>query len=124
VSGAAAAQTTSYPDTTAATPAPGTADTTTTTSMAPATPASGTMPATGTVVAPDNSNPRRDARGIKVISDPAVVQPGWNGTEGTGMGGPLLDPNTGQPIDTAASYPPCTRMKTDKCLQTYERHLR
>jgi hypothetical protein len=79
-------------------------------------------PAMGAVVQPDNSNPERDARGIAVISDPAVVPIGWNGVQGEAMGGPLVDPATGQTVDTTASYPACTRTVTDKCLQTYERH--
>jgi len=72
---------------------------------------------TGTTVAPDNSNPQHDARGIAVISDPAVVPPGFNGTPATAVGGPL------EPIGGDASYPPCSRTITDNCTQTYERGL-
>jgi hypothetical protein len=81
---------------------------------------------TGTIVQPSNANPRRDERGIPVISMAAVVPAGWNGTPGTstGMGGPLLDPNTGQPVSDTGNYPACTRHTTDKCVQTYERHRR
>jgi hypothetical protein len=81
---------------------------------------------TGSVVEPSNANPRRDERGIAVISMAAVVPAGWNGASdtGTGMGGPLLDPNTGQPVSDTGSYPPCSRSVTDKCVQTYERHRR
>ena len=71
--------------------------------------------ATPTTVAPDNSNPEHDARGIAVISDPAVVPPGFNGTVATAVGGPL------EPVGVDASYPPCSRTVTDNCLQTYER---
>lgn len=80
----------------------------------------------GTVVEPSNANPRRDERGIPVISMAAVVPAGWNGVPdtGTGMGGPLLDPNTGQPVSDTGSYPACSRSVTDKCVQTYERHRR
>jgi hypothetical protein len=94
-----------------------TATTTTTTDTAMAT-----APAAGAVVEPSNANPKRDARGIPVISQAAVVPIGYNGVQGVAMGGPEVDPATGQTIDTSASYPPCTRTVTDKCLQTYERH--
>ena len=90
------------------------------------TPMATTTVSTGTVVEPSNVNPRRDERGIPVISMAAVVPAGWNGTPSTdtGMGGPLVDPNTGQPVSDTASYPACTRSVTDKCVQTYERHRR
>jgi hypothetical protein len=84
------------------------------------------MPAASdAVVQPSNANPERDARGIAVISAAAVVPAGWNGVVGTGeaMGGPLLDPVTGEPVaDTPAAAPACTATVTDHCLQTYERH--
>ena len=75
----------------------------------------------GMVVQPSNANPERDARGIAVISAPAVVPIGYNGTTGEAMGGPLVDPNTGQAVDTTTTMKPCTRTVTDHCLQTYER---
>jgi hypothetical protein len=76
----------------------------------------------GSLAAPGNSNPERDARGIAVISDPAVVPAGWNGTAGSAMGGPLLDPVTGEPVEEAQeTYPACTATVTDNCLQTYEK---
>ena len=77
----------------------------------------------GHVVAPSNANPERDARGIAVISDPAVVPAGWNGTMGTGVGGPLIDASTGD-TTAAESVRPCTATVTDKCVQTYERGRR
>ena len=78
-------------------------------------------PASGAVVQPGNSNPERDARGIAVISDPAVTPAGWNGTAaGSAMGGPEIDPATGEPAGPD-SYPACTATVTDNCLQTYER---
>src|SRR3954453_13981750 len=83
------------------------------------------MPAAGSaVVEPSNANPERDARGIAVISAAATVPAGWNGVVGTGegMGGPLLDPVTGEPRAGTTSYPACTATVTDHCLQTYERH--
>lgn len=78
-------------------------------------------PASGAVVQPGNADPEHDARGIAVISDPAVVPAGFNGA-GTAVGGPFVDPATGQAIDAADdSYPPCTAGETDNCVQTYER---
>lgn len=71
-------------------------------------------PSTGTVVQPDNSNPEHDARGIAVISDPAIVPAGYNGTAG-GVGGPL------EAVGPDESYPNCSRTITDNCLQAYER---
>jgi hypothetical protein len=91
----------------------------------------GTMVATNVtppmnpVVQPSNANPEHDARGIPVISDPAVVPAGFNGTAGTGVGGPLVDPATGATVTGAeASHPACTRTVTDNCVQTYERGRR
>ena len=79
-------------------------------------------PASGKVVQPSNADPEHDARGIAVISDPAVVPAGWNGTTGTAVGGPLVDPATGETVEGAeASHPPCTATVTDNCVQTYER---
>jgi hypothetical protein len=106
--GAAFAQTTMSPTT----------DTTAQT-MAVQAPA---IPTAGQMVQPSNADPERDARGIRVISDPAVVPPGFNlppGTTAPAVGGPILDPS-GAPMATEP-YPPCSRTVTDKCLQTYER---
>lgn len=98
---------------------------TTATTVNTTTYASATVPASAAVVQPSNANPERDARGIAVISDPAVVPAGWNGIAGTGMGGPLVDPVTGQTVDADdTSYPACTATVTDNCLQTYERGRR
>jgi hypothetical protein len=95
-------------------------DTTTTTTMTTATT---TQVPNGPVVAPSNSNPERDARGIPVISDPAVSPPGFNQPAGqNGMGGPLVDPSQPPaPQPATQSYPPCSRTITDHCVQTYER---
>jgi hypothetical protein len=84
-------------------------------------PAPALASAAGAVVEPSNANPERDARGIAVISAAAVVPAGWNGTAaGAAMGGPELDPVTGEPA-AARDYPACTASVTDRCLQTYER---
>jgi hypothetical protein len=85
-----------------------------------------TVAATGQVAMPSNAAPERDARGIAVISDPAAVPAGFNGTPDAlnGTGGPLLDA-TGAPATTPdPAYPACTRTVTDNCVQTYERHRR
>jgi hypothetical protein len=80
-----------------------------------------TIPASPAIVQPGNSDPEHDARGIAVISAPAIVPAGFNGVTGTAVGGPLVDPATGQTIDSAdASYPACTATVTDNCVQTYE----
>lgn len=93
-----------------------TADTTPATVGTTAEPAA----ASAQLVQPGNANPERDARGIAVISAPAFVPAGFNGTPATAMGGPLLDPATAQPA-AAQDYPPCTASLTDRCLQAYER---
>ena len=104
-----------------------TPDTSTTWSNAatPTVPANPMAPSSGQTVAPDNSNPERDARGIAVISAPAVVPAGWNGTANslTGTGGPELD-TSGQLVAAASDLPPCSRTVTDHCVQTYERNRR
>jgi hypothetical protein len=85
-------------------------------------------PAAGQTVMPSNAAPERDARGIAVISDPAVVPAGYNGTPSTmtGVGGPLVEPTDTDATAAAATtpdatYPACSRTITDNCLQTYER---
>jgi|GEM_PF-1511346 len=77
------------------------------------------------VVKPSNAAPEHDARGIAVISDPASVPAGFNGTTGTGVGGPVVDPVTGATVTGAETSPPaCTRTVTDNCVQTYEKRRR
>ena len=47
---------------------------------------------------------------------------GWNGVTGSAVGGPMVDPATGETIAAAdADYPACSATVTDNCLQTYER---
>ncbi len=83
------------------------------------------MPAaSGQVVAPSNSNPEHDARGIAVISDPAVVPAGFNGTAGAGVGGPFVPAAGATATGAETSHPACTRTITDNCVQTYERGRR
>jgi len=76
--------------------------------------------ASAQLVQPSNANPQRDARGIAVISAAAVAPAGWNGIPASAIGGPELDPATGEAAG-AESYPACTASVTDRCLQTYER---
>ena len=106
--------------------APGDMPDVTTTTPTGSTMVAKAMPAaSGQVVAPSNANPEHDARGIAVISDPAVVPAGFNGTTGAGVGGPMVDPATGTTMTGAdASHPPCTRTVTDNCVQTYEKGRR
>ena len=75
--------------------------------------------ASTSVSQPSNASPERDAREIAVISDPATVPAGWNGTAAVAMGGPELDAVTGEPA--VETYPACTATVTDNCLQTYEK---
>lgn len=71
-----------------------------------------TMASAGQTVQPGNENPERDARGIAVVSDPAFVPAGWNGSSSSAMGGPA---------EGSDSYPACSASVTDNCTQTYER---
>ena len=80
--------------------------------------ATNVTPPMNPVVQPSNAAPELDARGIPVISDPAVVPAGFNGTTGAGVGGPLVEPAAD------SSTRACTRTVTDNCVQTYERSRR
>lgn len=100
---------------------PAIAQTMTETDPAMVVAATDVTPATSPVVQPSNANPEHDARGIAVISAPAIVPPGWNGLVVTAVGGPIADPVTGEPIvGDDATYPACTAVVTDNCVQTYE----
>jgi hypothetical protein len=80
-----------------------------------------TTAATGTVQAPGNAAPERDARGIAVISAEAAAPAGYNQPAQTGPAG-TITPN--QPVTSmgaAGDLPPCSRKVTDHCTQTYER---
>jgi hypothetical protein len=104
---------------------PGTGTMTTTTATTGDVVAVNVTPPMNPVVQPSNAAPEHDARGIAVISDPAVVPAGFNGTTGAGVGGPLVDPATGATVTGAeTSHPACTRTITDNCVQTYERGRR
>ena len=75
-------------------------------------------------VAPGNSAPETDARGIPVISDPATAPPGTNQPVSVPPGAQVvLDPNQRAAFATQPSTgekPPCSRTVTDNCTQTYE----
>lgn len=73
----------------------------------------------------DGTPPERDARGIPVISAPAVVPAGANEPVTAPPGANVVvSPNQASVFNTrqsAQDYPPCTRTVTDNCVQTYER---
>jgi len=74
----------------------------------------------GTVQAPSNAAPERDARGVPVISAEAVAPPGYNQPAQVGPAG-TLTPVAPAAMPPAGDLPPCTRKVTDHCTQTYER---
>ena len=77
-----------------------------------------TTPASNKVIQPSNANPRRDDRGVPVVSDAAVVPNGVNGVTGsTAMGGPINDTANAQ--TTSADMPVCSRKVTDHCVESY-----
>ena len=77
-----------------------------------------------TTVAPGNTSPERDARGIAVISDPATAPAGYNQpAQMVPAGTPM--PTVAAPTPSSSGpLPPCTRTVTDRCTQTYERGRR
>jgi len=79
-------------------------------------------------VAPGNAAPERDARGIPVVSDPAMAPAGANQPVAMTPGAQMVpNPNAAAAFATqpsAKTYPPCTREVTDGCVQTYERGSR
>jgi len=95
-----------------------------TTTAPPTPPLAASGAGTGTV-APSNANPETDARGIPVVSDPAVVPAGAN-VAAPIPAGAVFTPNPNQaqvftPQPATEDYPSCSRTVTDNCLQTYER---
>ena len=92
-------------------------DTTTTTTTTTATTG-------GTTVAPGNTAPERDARGIAVISAEATAPPGYNQPAQTGPAGTVQPTPTVSSMGSAGQLPPCTKKVTDRCTQTYERGAR
>ncbi|HEX8641004.1 MAG TPA: hypothetical protein VF704_07580, partial [Allosphingosinicella sp.] len=74
----------------------------------------------GQTVAPGNSAPERDARGIPVVSDPAAAPAGFN--QPPQVGGTGASPSSTPPSQPATeNYPACSRTVTDNCVQSYER---
>ena len=88
--------------------------------------ASGPAMGGGGQVAPGNTNPEQDARGIPVVSAPADAPSGANAPVPTGA--TLVPaPNQAQVFSTQQStetYPACSRTVTDNCVQAYERGSR
>lgn len=78
-----------------------------------------TMQTGGGTVAPGNTDPETDARGVRVISAPATAPAGWNVPLGQGRPAPASGPAPS--MGTATDLPPCSRTVTDRCVQTYER---
>jgi hypothetical protein len=74
----------------------------------------------GTTVAPSNAAPKRDARGVPVISADATAPSGWNQPPGTPGAAPASA--SAPPMGAAGDLPPCSRKVTDHCTQTYERN--
>ena len=94
--------------------------------MAQGTMAQGSM-AGGMSVAPGNQAPERDARGIAVMSDPAMAPAGAN-QMASGGGGSVVPASNQAAVFTAQAstenYPACSRTVTDNCVQSYERGRR
>jgi hypothetical protein len=82
------------------------------------TTAQGAM-AGATTVAPSNAAPKRDARGVPVISAEATAPAGYNLAPGTPGAAPASGP--APTMGNAGDLPPCSRKVTDHCTQTYER---
>jgi len=76
-----------------------------------------------TVVAPDNSAPERDARGIPVISAPATTPEGYNRPPQTVPAGTLPPTLRWVNPTLAGRAPACSRSITDRCTQIYERPI-
>ena len=82
-----------------------------------------------TTVPPANTAPERDARGVAVISDPAVAPAGANQPIPPAPPGAVWVPNPDAraafaPQPSTGEKPPCSRTVTDNCTQTYERAVR
>jgi hypothetical protein len=65
--------------------------------------------------------PKRDARGIPVISNEVTAPPGYNAYPATADPVPSMPAVKTFNAGRMAGYPPCTRTVTDGCVQTYER---
>ena len=64
----------------------------------------------------------RDARGIPVMSDQAMPPAGTNQPVPQGVQVvPTPNPQAFAPQPASEVAPPCTRERTDRCVQTYER---
>jgi hypothetical protein len=88
-----------------------------------------TAPAAGgTTVAPGNTAPERDARGIPVVSDPATAPAGANQPVQAPPGARVVPSDNQRAAFTTQpatkEYPVCSRTVTDGCVQAYERGSR
>ena len=81
----------------------------------------GGMAAGGSVQAPGNQAPERDARGIPVVSAEAMAPTGYNQPAQVGPAGTLTPVQPASTMPAAGDLPPCSRKVTDHCTQTYER---
>ena len=82
------------------------------------------LTASGTAFAQSQSAPEVDARGIPVVSAPAVAPSGANQPV-TAPAGAQVVVATDQaaafaPTQASGDLPPCTKTVTDHCKQTYE----
>ncbi len=78
----------------------------------------------GGTAAAQPSTVERDARGIPVVSDQATPPPGTNQPVSVTPGAtvvPTPNPQAFAPRQATEEFPPCTRERTDRCVQTYER---
>ena len=74
-------------------------------------------------MAAGNQAPARDARGIAVISDPAMAPAGVNGPPMPA--GSATNPATAFATQASTeTYVACSRTVTDNCVQAYERGAR
>jgi hypothetical protein len=79
-------------------------------------------------VAPGNTAPERDARGIPVVSDPATAPSGANQPVSAPAGARIVPADNQSAVfqtqPSTKEYPVCSRTVTDGCVQAYERGSR
>ncbi len=84
--------------------------------------------ASGAALAQSNAAPELDARGIPVISTPAMAPAGANQAVAVPAGATVtVNPNQATvftPTAATGEFPPCSKTITDRCTQTYERGSR
>lgn len=96
--------------------------------VAQTAPEQNTAAPAGTTVAPGNSAPERDARGIPVVSDPASAPTGANQPVSAPAGARIVPAENQAAVfatqPSTKEYPVCSRTVTDGCVQAYERGSR